>query len=453
MYIYCRYLFCPSVRDGEYICHTVLKQNCMKKLFLLSALALLSVCGCSQKQQTDVSSVILNKTELALVRGEVEQLTYKVVPEDADSFEVTWSVSDTEIATVDPNGIVTACKAGETDITLRCGDAEDVCHLTVSGLPAESVVVEPETLSMIKGQKVRLNATVVPEDADDKTLVWESSDESIVAVDETGTVEALGEGVAVIGVSCGDAKGQCEVSVMKDVSVGDFFYSDGSYSKELDANKTPVGIVFWVGDATLQDPVLKKECPDCNNGLAVSLTEEWGPWQFGAGICDVGSWINAWADGYESIVADTEDGGNINMVRGYNNTKAIEVFLNAPENAGKTVYPVDAVIKYRESVPLPETTSGWYVPSAKELSLLCSGEYDGNIWDLRGNEVLTGNKEFLNERIALLEGASVIDDYAAYWSSNEYSEYEAVYMFPQQGYVVNDRKDSNLYRYRYVFAF
>lgn len=53
--------------------------------------------------------------------------------------------------------------------------------------------------------------------------------------------------------------------------VGDYFYSDGTFSTELDKSKTPVGVIFYTGDPTEKDEALKRDYPNCTNGLAIAL--------------------------------------------------------------------------------------------------------------------------------------------------------------------------------------
>ena len=66
----------------------------------------------------DVTGVSLNKTTTTLTVGDTETLTATVSPDDATDKSVTWSSDDTSVATVDPNGLVTAVGAGTANITV-----------------------------------------------------------------------------------------------------------------------------------------------------------------------------------------------------------------------------------------------------------------------------------------------------------------------------------------------
>ena len=55
---------------------------------------------------------------------------------------------------------------------------------------------------------------------------------------------------------------------------GDFFYSDGTWSTTLDVSKTPIGVVFYIGDPTEHDAALRAAHPECVHGLVVGLKQK-----------------------------------------------------------------------------------------------------------------------------------------------------------------------------------
>ncbi len=83
--------------------------------------------------RTLVSDVSLDKSELSLIVGGTQTLTVTVQPSNAENKDVTWSSSDSAVASVDENGLVTANKAGTTTITVTAEDGGKtaVCIVTV----------------------------------------------------------------------------------------------------------------------------------------------------------------------------------------------------------------------------------------------------------------------------------------------------------------------------------
>ena len=210
------------------------------------------------------------------------------------------------------------------------------------------------------------------------------------------------------------------------VKVGDFYYSDGTWSTNLDDSKTVVGVVFYVGDPGIDDEALRDAHPGCIHGLVVGLKQSKCEWQDDySGFDDeadmtVGEWIEDNTD-YVSIATRSESMSSVfNKIMGYNNTLGIDAF-----NDGDFGWDYEVVVGARVSstmsgVVAPSMTSGWYVPSIKEVSLLCSGETSESIGDL-GYEDTPDNKnmELVNASLAKIDGAAQLG--GVYWSSTEYT--------------------------------
>ena len=132
-----------------------------------------------------VTGIELDLSEKAIIKGESFALTNNVLPEDASDKSVVWTSSDENVATVDQNGNVTAVARGFATITAKTNDGgyEAVCELEVIQNP-EEVIFDSEEYTVAVGKTLTLEPQVLPENTNDKTLVWESSDESIATVDQ-----------------------------------------------------------------------------------------------------------------------------------------------------------------------------------------------------------------------------------------------------------------------------
>ena len=114
-----------------------MKQFHLRMCFVVALAASLAVaCGKSGgddlPQGTPVAEVILNKTTLELYEGDTYQLVATIEPEDATDKSLSWSSSQTDIASVDNDGKVTALKEGETVITATSSnDIKASCSVTV----------------------------------------------------------------------------------------------------------------------------------------------------------------------------------------------------------------------------------------------------------------------------------------------------------------------------------
>ena len=140
-------------------------------------------------------------------------MTATVLPEDATDNSVTWGSDNEDVATVNADGTVTAVSVGEAAITASCGEKTAECIVTVAP-PVSEVQISHGTLQLYAGQSSTLKATVLPENAADKTVTWQSSDTKIVAVTKDGAITCLAAGQATITASCGGKSAACVVTVV-----------------------------------------------------------------------------------------------------------------------------------------------------------------------------------------------------------------------------------------------
>ena len=87
-------------------------------------------------------------------------------------------------------------------------------------IKVSSIVLDKSSLNLKRGEYAVLNATVLPEDATDKSYAWSSSDASVVSVDSDGLISALSEGFALVTATTSDGglSASCAVAVTVPVS-------------------------------------------------------------------------------------------------------------------------------------------------------------------------------------------------------------------------------------------
>ena len=168
---------------------------------------------------------IVIEQEAELTQGESLQLTAVFTPEETTERELTWSSSDETIATVDENGLVSAIKVGKAVITATTSNGlTATCTVTVLRriIYAESISLDSSEAELTQGESVRLTATVSPDNTDDKTVIWSSSDEAVATVDATGLVSAIREGKATVTATTSNGlTAACTVTVIPPVIEAD----------------------------------------------------------------------------------------------------------------------------------------------------------------------------------------------------------------------------------------
>ena len=187
----------------------------------------------------EVSSISLSKTELTLTEGDSETITATVKPDDATDKTVTWSSSDTAIATVE-DGKITAVKEGIATVSAYAGNKTTVCMVTVKKkvIAVESIRLNMTSLSLTIGETETLSVVIEPANATD-SLVWYSSDSSVATI-QNGLVTAVAQGTTIIEVRAGAVWAACSVKVWNPYT---FAYVDlGLSVKWANANLGAIGI-------------------------------------------------------------------------------------------------------------------------------------------------------------------------------------------------------------------
>ena len=166
-----------------------------KMMYMFGLLAAFTLTACSDNESepsiVTVESISISPLSISLERDKTYQLQAEVTPKEATEKKVSWSSSDTQVATVSENGLVTGVNRGTATVTATAGGKSATCQVTVTW-EVQSVTVSPATLTMTKvGETVQLTATVAPEGAGE--AVWSSSDEAVATVSSEGLVTAVGQ--------------------------------------------------------------------------------------------------------------------------------------------------------------------------------------------------------------------------------------------------------------------
>lgn len=174
---------------------------------------------CSVSVNQHVTGVSLDKSSLVIDLGSTtttEKLTATVAPASAYDKSVTWSSSNSSVATVDLNGNVKALKCGTTTITVKTTDGNKTatCVVTVT-CKVKSVSLYPTTLSLNVGEYVNMWPTISPSNAENKNVTWTSSNSGVATVDASGKISAKAPGTAIITVKTvdGGKTATCTVTV------------------------------------------------------------------------------------------------------------------------------------------------------------------------------------------------------------------------------------------------
>ena len=203
----------------------------MRSRFILGILAFLAFFSACEKQPDTipVSGITLDPASVELVDGESITITAVISPSDATNKQVIWSSSSPSIKV--SNGTITTSFSPDAPISLingkralghfsitaatADGNKKAKCQVTVYAktIAVTGIRLSETSIKLNKGENRTLQATVQPDNATDKAVQWNSSDNSVATVDQNGTITATGGGTATISASAGGVSSSCSVEV------------------------------------------------------------------------------------------------------------------------------------------------------------------------------------------------------------------------------------------------
>ena len=388
----------------------------------------------------------------------------RVLPSDLEGYTV--GVYSSPFASM-PNGAYapfTPEKPGLYELTFYTESNDDLVHyrerhvpITVVPYWVQSISI-PATYELDAGGSAILVADFTSDtpgkEPYDKTVKWTSMDESVVKVDANGKITAVAPGTAEVKITTNGSwsvpsgeqpkSASCMVTVKAAatvISVGDYYYSDGTTSPQLEAGKTVVGIVISRDNASSTDVKLPG---NCTHGLVLALGQGEGNWSSSYDAGKVNTW--ALANGYQNTTGVyysagayvTNDFGK--RLLGYNNTSALRGYL---AKYGYSSGIVTALDTYAATVSLPASASEMYIPSIAEM------------------QMIHNNLDVINAALEAAGGTTFVrDSYDTqkdlYWttSENESSSGNAAAVNPFSGELHGGvLKGSGIKKVRFIFAF
>lgn len=197
----------------------------------------------SAPEQVAVTGMTLEKKSIEVEKGKTETINAIITPENATRKGITWTSSDTNVATV-TNGVVKGISAGTATITAttKDGNFTDTCEVTVTQNAVTGIRISEKLIDLGMGYKKQITATVMPDDATDKSVEWTSENPEIAAVSDNGTITGKSYGRTVVTATTTDGgyTAKCVVRV-KPIDVVDATGNNEFVSENTDANTAFTG--------------------------------------------------------------------------------------------------------------------------------------------------------------------------------------------------------------------
>lgn len=214
----------------------------------LLAVSFLSSCGEDDPEVIHVSSISISETTKSVLIGDEFSLEATISPSDADNKNVTWSIaSEQYISLKNSSGLKAtfkALKAGETTITVKTEDGgySASCNVSITdqAVPVSGVILDKNVLNMEVDESNSIKATIIPETATNKNIIWSASPENIVSLSPAGSsvnFTALKAGEVSITATTVDGgySASCAISIKnKTIKVSGIELDNDEFNIEVD---------------------------------------------------------------------------------------------------------------------------------------------------------------------------------------------------------------------------
>ena len=145
--------------------------------------------------ETQIQDINISIDNPIIKKGETKKLIVEILPEEAKDHEIEYISSNKKVATVDSNGNILGINSGNAVITVKAkeNNVSDEIEIQVY-TPVTDIELNVENLMLQVGDKFIINPIILPTDASNQNIKYQSENSQIAQIDNTGTITAIGEG-------------------------------------------------------------------------------------------------------------------------------------------------------------------------------------------------------------------------------------------------------------------
>ncbi len=166
-----------------------------------------------------VQSISLNATKKDILVGETFALTATAMPENATNRNVIWKLVSGDAISLSNTGVVQAKKVGEALIRVEAADGSGItaeCKIVVKPRLVQAISLNATQKNLIIGDSFTLTATLSPENATNRSVIWKLVSGDAISLSNTGVIQAKKVGEALVRAEAADGSGitaECKVVV------------------------------------------------------------------------------------------------------------------------------------------------------------------------------------------------------------------------------------------------
>jgi len=262
-------------------------------------LSLMETLCSVNNSEVSVSSVFVSPKIVEIEISDTVLIDAEVFPSNATDGHIDWSSSNSNIASVDENGLVTSKGEGVVEITAmsRDGGHTDSSIVTIipAQIPVRRILVAPQNFTLEQEETITLSFSITPSNASNKNVRWSSSDEEIAVVNQAGLVTAINEGEVEIIATTEDGNFESDATItVTAISVDNISVTEIIVS--------PLQVILDIGETSVVNTLI-------NPSNASNKNVRWSTNDSDVATINENGLITGISEGVTFITATAEDGG------------------------------------------------------------------------------------------------------------------------------------------------
>ena len=238
------------------------------------------VCDNNRCKPKEIESLVFLEKTISIGKGEVLNLIVTVKPSELADSKLVWKSSNTNIVTVDSDGIIKGINTGKATITAISENGKiATCEVEVvdGAIGVKKIELIADKVSINEGSITQISTLIEPKNATNRELVWTSSDSKIATVNSKGVVKGIKKGTATITVKTKDGKVVASIIITVNANipkVESISFSQNNISIKKDAT-LGLTIIVKPNNVDLKDFTWKSSNPNIvtvdSNGVIKGL--------------------------------------------------------------------------------------------------------------------------------------------------------------------------------------
>ena len=166
-----------------------------------------------------IEQIQINMENKTLQKGETKKLDITILPQEASNNKVIYTSSNPQVATIDDKGNIQAISSGKTTITVKAEENETKRQIEITVYSkVTDIVLDQQEIYIEEGYTFQINGMVKPEDANEQTIIYSSSNENIATIAQNGLIQAINVGdtkIIAYSKENSNIQAECKVNVVR----------------------------------------------------------------------------------------------------------------------------------------------------------------------------------------------------------------------------------------------